>query len=1493
MDDRSGQEIKGYVLNELIEVGGFGAVYRAYQRIVGREVAIKVILPQYANNPDFIRRFDAEAQLIARLEHLHIVPLYDYWREPDSAYLVMRWLRGGNLHMALARQGAWGLEETARLLDQVASALAAAHRNGIVHQDIKPANILLDEERNAYLADFGIAKDLFDHRSGLQGPRLGTPAFMAPEQFSREQPITPQTDIYSLGIVLYVLLTGRIPFADTDTSAVVRKQINAPMPPLQQARPDLPPELNIVIRRATAKVPGARYPNAPEMAADFRRLALGVEAPVLPGGPPTGIDAADASRDVRSKTIVVASPLEEPQNPYKGLRPFQEADALDFFGREALTDRLLQRLAEPENQAARFLAVVGPSGSGKSSLVMAGLVPALRKGRLPGSSRWYVARMLPGPHPFAELESALLQIAPGTPAALRGQPWQQETGLLEALPGVLPQQDAELLLVIDQFEELFTLVEDEAVRARFLANLHAAVTHPRSRLRLVVTLRADFYDRPLLYPGFGELVQQRTEVVLPLSPGELVQAIVRPAERAGLSVEEDLVAAIVLEVSEQPGALPLLQYTLTELFEQRQGRLLTRDAYQASGGVSGTLARRAEELYGQLDEAGRQAARQLFLQLVALSDSPEATRQRVRWASLLQDGQGSAAETLRAVMELFGRYRLLTFDYDPQTREPTVQVAHEALIREWGRLRAWLDESREVLLVRRRLSAATTEWLNASREASFLATGARLAQFEQLLDDGAGLALNEQERAYLHASIALRRRTANRLRLFIAALLVISLAALVGAFIALDQRNRADLAARVARSRELAATAMTLPRLDLSLLLSLEALRIDDTVEARNSLLSALHAQPRLLAFLHGHADRVRSVAFSPDGALLASAGQDGTIRLWDAATHQAVGEPLTGHAGPVNQVAFSPDGALLASASEDRTVRLWSVGTGQTVGLLTGHTDTVWSVAFSPDGALLASAGADGTIRRWRVATLEPVGQPLLAHEGVVFRVAFSPDGALLASGGGDGRVRLWDAADGQSVGGPLEGHDNWVLDLAFSPDGRLASTGADAAVILWDVGQSAPLARLRTGHSEWVRGLAFSPDGRLLVTASVDNTIRLWDAASGLPVALQLSGHTDAVWGVAFSPDGALLASAGADARVILWSVAERAPLLAGTLRGHSGSVSAVAFSPDGALLASASGDPLGQDHTVRVWALPPGGQAAPAEPPLVLEGHRSAVLDVAFSPEGALLASASADQSVRLWTLDAGADGDALTGAPLFGHASSVLSLDFSPDGAVLVSGAEDGSVILWDPAARQALGEPLLHADSVYAVAFSPDGRLLACGVRDGSIALWDVAARRQVGDALAGHAGLVTALAFSPDGRLLASASRDGTVILWDVAVGSPARPPLAGHTDWVQGVAFSPDGRLLASSSRDGAIILWDVATGRPLGRPLTGHAGWVNGVAFSPDGRLLASGGEDAAIHLWDVDPAAWERRACRTANRNLTPQEWARYFQDMPYHPTCPDRP
>ncbi len=1474
------QVVKGYELRELIGEGGFGAVYRAYQPVVGREVAIKIILPDHANQPEFIRRFEVEAQLVARLEHPYIVPLYDYWRDPSGAYLVMRLLRGGSLRNSLQAGGYWDTEAVAQMLDQIAAALMVAHQNGVVHRDLKPANILLDENRNAYLSDFGIAKDL-ERGTVFQTHAetvIGSPAYASPEQIMGEG-VTPLSDLYSMGIILYELLTGQHPFRDATLTAMLIKQTNEALPPLQERRPDLPIALDTVIRRATAKNPGDRYPNVMVLAAAFRK-ALRISRTVSePRFDDDGIEATMiASAPAGTVTTPTTVELPEPENPYKGLRAFQEVDINDFFGREALVERLVARLAEPDD-AARFLAVIGPSGSGKSSVVRAGLIPALREGALPGSSRWFIVDMLPGAHPMKRLEAALQSVAVDTSTSLYDMLHRDEHGLSHAMQRVLPRDSGtELVLFVDQFEELFTLGSDEATRAHFLASLVNAVKEPANRLRVIIALRADFYDRPLLYPGLGDLLRQRTEVLLPLSPDELERAITGPADRVGIALEAGLIAEIVAEVSKQPGALPLLQYALTELFERREGRKLTRNAYTLIGGVLGALARRAEELYTHFDADCQEATRQLFLRLVAPGQGSDDTRRRVLRSELLSVGHNRQA--LETVIETYGKSRLLTFDHDPATRSPTIEVAHEALVREWARLREWLDASREDIRIQRLLSTAANEWIGADRDPSFLATGTRLSQFETL-GTGKGLALSEHEAEYLDASIAEResrkaaeearrgrellyqRRAANRLRYLVAVMAIFLIVSAILSALAFTGRSEAiaeaisratqqQLAlnseatakasfARLAQSESRRLAIESLNALDdsenkvtdLAILLGVRALQTAYSPEADTALLKALSLTHVRRQYV-GHTDTVTSVAFSPDGKYALTSSSDKTARLWDvqAATDW---RQFVGHTDAVTSVAFSPDGKYILTGSADKTARLWDVQSRAEIRQFAGHTGAITCVAFSPDGKYVLTGSRDSTARLWNAETGAEI-KVLSGHKNYVTSLAFSPDGLYIATSSLDNNVHLWDAQRGIELHQFAE-HQAYVTSIAFSPDSQLMLTGsADRTVRLWGL-QTGLVVRTFTGHTDDVVSVAFAPDGKYAITSSLDGTVRLWDTQTSAEL-LRFEGHADYVTSVAFAPDGKYVLTGSRDKTARLWEV--KASIESPQFTGHTDNVTSVTFAPDGKYALTGS-----YDATARLWDVQTGTELRK------FTGHTGGLIAF-FSPDGKTIVTGSTDNSARLW--------DTQTGAEIrqfIGHIDRITSVRFSPDGKYVLTGSADSTARLWDTQTGTELHRFGGHTSAVTAV-FSPDGKTILTCSADTTAKLWDTQSGTELRK-FADHTGRVIAV-FAPDGKHVLTASTDRTAKLWDPQTGAELRT-FAGHSDAIIAAAFSPDSKLILTASEDRTARLWDMETGAELHR-LTGHTGALTGAVFSPDGKYILTGSTDATARLWDAQTGAEIRR-------------------------------
>jgi WD40 repeat protein/DNA-binding SARP family transcriptional activator len=1452
-----GRSVRGYELREQLGGGDLGVVYRAYQPSVGREVAVKAIRPELVNSFSFVRGFEAEAQLVAQLEHPHLVPLYDYWRDPEGAYLVTRWLRGGSLRQALDR-GPWNLEPASRLLLQVAGALAYAHRQGVVHRNVKPSNVLLDEDGNAYLTDFGIAADADNGR-----PLTSSPAYVSPEELAGE-PLTPRSDIYGLGLLTLELLTGQ------------RPPLDGPLPPVCSVRPELPPALDEVVACATAPDPCARYESADRFVA-----------------------AVDAAMGAAAPAAETYTPVE---NPYKGLRAFGEGDAADFYGRDALVGELVRALVD-----RRLVTVVGPSGIGKSSVVKAGLVPSLRRGAVPGSEQWLVTDMFPGSYPYEELAAALLRIAVERPDDLAEELARDELGIRRVVKRILPA-GSELLLVVDQFEELFTLTAEET-RRRFLAGLTALADDPRSLVRVLVTLRADFLDHPLRYQEFGELLRAGMVAVAAPSDDELAEAIERPARRVGVRYESGLVSQILADVRDEPGALPLLQYALTELFAARASDTLTLDGYVATGGVVGALGHRAEDLYARLRPAAQAACRQVFLRLVGADPTAQDTRRRVRRSELRQ--LELDPDAVEEILARYGEHRLLTFDREPLTRTPTVEVAHEAILSQWVRLRGWIEERREDLGLQRRLVEALGEWQDARRDPGYLPREGRLAQFE-VWASSTDLALTAGEREFLTearvAADAAARRQARRRRVTLAGFALLAAAASALAAFALVLRGQARDDARLATARQLAASAQESLDDDpeRSILLAIEAAettrRHDGTMlrEAEQALHDAL-ATSRVLYAVPNVGRRTglgHVTAYAPDAPRFVAADlEGGTASIRDALTGEAL-VILSGHRGEVLAVGYSPDGKLVATGGLDGTARLWDAGTGRQVHILRAHRGGVFATRFSADGSRLATLGADRAVRVWDVRSGRELRTFAGVHdrtevrdawgEGVAFvgrdRIAVSP----WARGSARPPVvaKVLEVSSGRQVAVVEDPAGvGQIVDLDVSREGtRLVAGQAETGQLQLYSLPSGKLLDAVHAHGTAVLDVELSRDGRRVASGAVDGLARTWEVARGkLREALTLHGHASPVGSVSFDRTGRHLLTWGSslnEARVWDLSPAGRGEVEVLTLPGPQTERHAdIAFTPDGRRLVASSG----REGTVRVWSTDNGKKL------LVLDQHARtkaparAVIGIDVSPDGSRIATAGADGSARIFDAKTGRQLVVIRGRHCVRRGlCDVNRAVFSPDGSRIATTGRDATVRIFDATTRRQLRVLRGHKRSglgTYPVEWSPDGGRLLSTADDGT-RIWDARTGRQL-LWLPPSGGPGTSAVWSPDGRQVLTMSGAGPVV-WDASSGERLRT-LATNAPSAD-MEFSRDGSRLAITTVDErayAIRIWDWRAGieiLKLARD-SGHR-----VALSPDGRLLAEVRRRQPVpfvRVWALDPELLLQIARDRVTRALTEEECRRYLQ------------
>ncbi|AWW43463.1 NACHT and WD repeat domain-containing protein [Streptomyces cadmiisoli] len=1227
--------------------------------------------------------------------------------------------------------------------------------------------------------------------------------------------------------------------------------------------------------------------------------------------------------------------------PYPGLAAFDEEQARWFFGRDPVIADLLIRLDERLRDGGS-LVVVGPSGAGKSSLLRAGLLPALVRGALPaaGSAHWPRLLLTPTAHPVAALVTHLVDATGASvqdvSAAVAADP-RSCAVRLRAMAEADRRAGTRLVVVVDQLEELFTLCVSDRERRAFLGVLTALAEQGPDGAGpaglVVYGLRSDFYTPCANHSQLRTALQNGQLLLGPMSQSELKEAILFPARAADLDIEPGLVEVLLRDLGTPPadgstnlpaqgyeaGRLPLLAHALRATWQQRHRHTLTVDGYQATGGIHHAVATTAERLFATLDPAQEQAARAVFLRLVKIGDNADDTRRRMPCTDLLASAKDPSATA--AVIDTYTHGRLLTRHAD------IVEITHEALLHAWPRLRNWIDDDRAGHLIHQDLMEAAADWERAHRDTGMLYRGHRLEAAVHWAtrshQDHAGGAAS----AFLAASTRHARRSARIRRSVIAILTVLALMASAAAVVAFQQRSRAQAQRNEAVFNQIRAEAERLRGSQASL-----GAQLDLVTHRMRPQASSLYgdlitdANTALSAPLTGHAGDIISVAYSPDGRILASSGSDRTLRLWDMgdpAHPKPLGAPIR-HTGWVQSVAFSPDGQTLASAGEggeeDTLVRLWDLAdpTHPTPrGLMNaGRFNRVLSAVFSPDGHTLAAAADDGVLL-WDVAdTARPkqLSHLVRGHTGTVWTVAYSPDGNTLASTGGistafgDGAL-LWDVSDPsrpELLGPPVE------LDspsLAFSPDGRTLVGSADGAVRLWDVSDPRRLKQLRRPlRSPNLGSVAFSPDGRTLATAGGD-AVQLWNLSSpawpqklGSPL-----GHTSPVSAVAFSPDGQTLATAGADGPIMLWT------LPATVLAAHPHAVWTAAVSPDGRTLASGS-----EDRTVRLWDLsdpahpkalsrPFGNTGAPRpKDPYIADEH--AVISVAFSPDGRTLAADGADDTTQLW--DVTDPSHPKRRGPSLNHDDAVSGwvsqVEFSPNGRVLAVPGVGGEAWLWnvtDPDHPKLLRQPP-DIDSAtefgWAVAFSRDGRTLASGGEDGDgrgiIRLWDVtdpAHPKRLGQPLT-TPGVVNKVAFSRDGRTLASGGEDTTVRLWDVT--EPGRAKRLGQPlttgGPVNAVAFSRDGKTLAGGGRGGAVQLWDMADRlhpQQLGE-LLGHTVSVTSLAFSPNGHTLVSTGEDFTVRVWEMNVDAAIDRICRITHNSLTRQQWDQHIPGTPFNSPCP---
>ena len=1479
--------VRGYLIHELIGSGTFAEVFRGTQPVLNRPVAVKAIRRDLANLPEFIRAFESEASLVARLEHPHIVPLYDYWREPDKAFLVMRWLPGGTLDDV--EQHSWSLSDSVRLVTQIGSALSTAHRSGVVHRDVKAANILLDTDGNFFLSDFGIAVDASDpeglsHSEPLVSP--GTPTDPGLDATS------PLTDQYMLANTVQRML-----FAGDGSLTI------------EPATPhEVLDAVRNVLKRATSPNQLERFDNV----AGFCRAYHDA----------TNLDSGEFELAEPKVSREPTGGLAGTDDPYVGLRAFEEHNHDVFHGRERLTAELLDRLESGDPA----LVVVGASGSGKSSVVRAGLLPALRRGDLVDSDRWFITAMTPGSHPFEALESALLRVAVNPPNELLGILKADDRGIIRASRRIGADSNETVLLLIDQFEEVFTLCEDESRRRLFLDGLHAALAEPSSPLRVVFTLRADFYDHPLRYPGFAEIVRDYGITVTPLAPDELERSIVTPAEQAGVEFERGLVGEILAAVASQPGGLPLLQHALSELFSRRDGDRLTRASYAEIGGIEGAIARSAESLYEQSNDEERRVIESLFSRLVTLGEGTEDTRRRVLRSEL------SDEPMMDSVIEAFVSARLITVDRDLSTRGHTLEVAHEAVIRAWPRLRQLLDENRVEFRAHRLLSSSSNEWKRGGELATDLYRGARLEAVEGWLDDGPEL--NASERDFIAASTAERirleeleqerlehsERQNKRLRSLLSTVGVIAVLLLVAGAIALQQRSRANSEAAAAtesaalsENRRLTADATQLVGSNrrVALLLAAEAHRRNPGIESVGALQQTLVGSDYLLGYIGGGTS-YNAVAWVGRRTLVAASPKG--LDLWDSNGELLATTGLRG----VEELAASQDGELVAGATDSGIVILgvsdWRADAVRRVGagefqvvvfspddrfLVGGHRDGRIDVFDTDSLSLVASFAAHGESALEELAlgdAVASVGQhsPEITGRGTL-ALAFSNDGHHLASGGW-GYSRVWSTEDWSMVTQTPIVRTNGaqrlvdVVDaIGFDSAGDTTTSLSRFVTVIADSSTGEIITEVTADQRESAQSTAFGLESsavvgaRELISVISGRVIKLSDL-EGNPTR-ELDSHIADTTGLALSPDETAVAVSSHDGLSILSLVEDG--LIRRYVAPATGNEIGISSAGDTVIIGVVTRE---GDH--KIFQIEDGRFAE-----VPIPGPTPDLLYPVFGPNNLSLTYLCAP---RCSGRDRGAkhvviDIDAQQVVSEFPAPDLPGNPAFSNDGELLAFGNLAGEVTIVELKTGRTIWQfdALTSPDSVTSrsMNFDDSGTLLAASTESGSSAIFNLATGEE--RVVSEGGGSTEQINFGPGPGEFTTGSRSGEFQIRNLSDLQPTGRTLVGPADasgGPMGPTFTEDGKYMVATNSARAQLI-DLATGVGIGAPFPSSAEIPANPSAS--GKYIVTS-DGTSVFRYDLSVGDWPAIACQAAGRNLTQVEWEKFGPiGEPYQVTCPEYP
>lgn len=1127
-------------------------------------------------------------------------------------------------------------------------------------------------------------------------------------------------------------------------------------------------------------------------------------------------------------------------SPFKGLKSFNYEDSSRFFGRDDVVNDLL---ASYQKSNGSLLVVTGVSGSGKSSVVKAGLIPVIKQGLVETKTlHWqvttpklhdsikdlliYLFQFVDKIWGLGNKPENLAKLALSTPESI----FQQLNQVQKA------ENNKQLILFIDQYEEIFNHPKIPQETAEILAPILDKLSTKNIGLSIFISIKSEYLSF-MMGRGFTSLVPQK------LYPKSWKEIIEDQATYSGLYYEKGLAECIKNDAHDIPHALPVVEYLLEQLYNKatkrdKAAQELKQADYDRLGGLQGVITYRAKQ-------SSRQYSNYLaifFDYFVGINSEGLPFAKSVEITSLKKN-----KPTLYQLIQSFINSQLVIDCSNKSTRK--VKLAHDSLFVQWKQLKEWLSNNKTYLKFRYLIEGQFTQWNEINEKDTFKKNN-YLLQNKALLQQASEISkknqfLNTQIKEYIDTSIEEANKQKNiekeRVKKGLHNLGIIFA----------ERSVKADAEGKQMRSSLLS-------------LAALEHLIPEKSPRIENNAFQIVNKTINTPALQMVHPSikdgSVTCIAFSAKNTILASGGRDKKISLWNTVSGK-ISSILDGHTQNISSLSFSSDGNILASGSEEGIIHFWDIVSNKKLFTIKGYTnEEITGIAFSPDGKTLAFASEEWRkIHLWDIKNSK-ISSILEGHTSTVCCIDFSPDGKTLASGSYDKTIRLWDVFTGDTLS-TFKEHSLAVKCISFSPDNQtLASGGQDKIVCLWDI-TTKSIKSIFKGHSAPISSIDFSPDGTQLASGSYDKTVYLWNLTNNKVLSV-FERHTTEVLSIAFSPDGKTLASGSWDDTICLWDLTKNQGLP--SVDGHEGLVRSITFSYDGMTLVSGS-----SDHTMRLWDVVSGKELS------IFRGHTDGLTCVAISPDGKTLASGSYDKTIRLWDTWKG------TLISIFhGHTDAISSISFSPDGQSLASGSEDKTIRIWSINSAKVLSVLEGHSKPIFSISFSPDGKTLASGGRDARIYLWDIK-DRSVKCNLKGHSSQINSVTFSSSGKILASACMGRTIRLWDVEHYQPLYT-LKGHDDLISDIAFSPDETQLASVAYDTTLRLWDITNGEILS-VFEGHKKPITSVAFSSDGKLLASGSWDEMIRLWRADREVTTTPLQAKKKLDYLSREWSMGVQEL----------